>query len=115
LGYKGDIGIDAESKIIRKRSFTTANVHNSVEIENVLSGDEKSIGQIKPIPNKKIKKQPGLWIFSMGYWAKEQGVENYRQEKKRNKQKSSVRAAVEYPFAFTDKKLKVAVLAAKPK
>ena len=31
FGYKGHIGVDAESKIIRRRSFTPANVHDSRE------------------------------------------------------------------------------------
>ena len=43
FGYKGHIGMDAGSKIIRKRSFTAANVHDSREFESVLSGDEKSV------------------------------------------------------------------------
>ncbi|MFN0081557.1 MAG: hypothetical protein ACKVOM_03490 [Ferruginibacter sp.] len=43
IGYKGYIGVDVESKIIRKRTFTPANVLDSQEMGNVLNGDEKSI------------------------------------------------------------------------
>ena len=43
FGYKGHIGMDAESKLIRKRAFTTASVHDSQQFEAMLSGDETSV------------------------------------------------------------------------
>jgi transposase, IS5 family len=43
FGYKGHVGVDAESKLICKRTFTAANRHDSQELENVVSGDDKSI------------------------------------------------------------------------
>ena len=116
FGYKGHIGVDAESKIIRKRTFTPANVHDSQELENVLSGDEKSVFADKAYANQKHKRAArALGIY---YGTLEKAARNHplsKRQKKRNKQKSRVRAAVEHPFAFMRKKLKVTVLAAKNK
>lgn len=116
FGYKGHIGIDAQSKIIRKRTFTPANVHDSVEMENVLSGDEQSIWADKAYPKQKDKKAAramGIYYGVLDKAARNSPL-SYKQQK-RNKQKSSVRAAVEHPFGFMNKKLKVTVLAAKNK
>ena len=116
FGYKGHIGVDAESKIIRKRTFTPANVHDSQELENVLSGDEKSVFADKAYANQKHKRAArALGIY---YGTLDKAARNHplsKRQKKRNKQKSRVRAAVEHPFAFMRKKLKVTVLAAKNK
>ena len=43
FGYKGHIGIDAGSKVIRKRTFTPAHVNDIREMHKLLSGDEKSV------------------------------------------------------------------------
>lgn len=43
FGYKGHIGVDVESKLIRKATFTSANVHDSQEKHNLFSGDETAI------------------------------------------------------------------------
>lgn len=116
FGYKGHIGVDVESKIIRKRTFTAANVHDSVEFEKVLSGDEKSIWADKAYPKQKHKKAAramGIYYGVLDKAARNNPLSVKQQ--KRNKQKSAVRAAVEHPFGFMNKKLKVTVLAAKNK
>ena len=116
FGYKGHIGVDVQSKIIRKRIFTPANVHDSVEFENVLSGDEKSVWADKAYPTKKLKK--AARTMGIYYGVLDKASRNNplsAKQQRRNKQKSSVRAAVEHPFAFMVKKLKVTVLAAKNK
>lgn len=116
FGYKGHIGVDAESKIIRKRSFTPANVHDSQEMENVLSGDEKSIWADKAYPKQKEKKAAramGIYYGVLDKATRGKGLS--ASQRKRNKQKSGVRAAVEHPFAFMSKKLKVTVLSARNK
>ncbi|MBL0310804.1 MAG: transposase [Bacteroidetes bacterium] len=58
FGYKGHIGVDVGSKLIRKRKFTPANVHDSRALEDLLSGDEKVFGQIKPILKTNTKLLP---------------------------------------------------------
>lgn len=116
FGYKGHIGIDAGSKIIRKRSFTSAEVNDIRELENVLSGDEQSIWGDKNYRNKKHKKAArALGIYYGMLDQRARGKQLSATQLKRNKKKSRVRAAVEHPFAFMKKKLKVRVLAAKNK
>lgn len=53
FGYKGHIGVDVQSKIIRKRTFTPANVHDSQEMQNVFSGDEQSVWADKAYTQQK--------------------------------------------------------------
>jgi len=116
FGYKGHIGIDAESKIIRKRAFTPAQVHDIREMENLLSGDEQSIWADKNYRSRKHKKaarEMGLYYGVLDKRAR--GKQLSKSQLKRNKKKSRVRAAVEHPFAFMKGKLKVRVLAAKNK
>ncbi len=114
FGYKGHIGVDAESKIIRKRTFTPANVHDSREMENVLSGDEQSVFADKAYANRKNKR--AARAAGVYYGVLDKGVRNHPlsgNQQKRNKQKSRIRAAVEHPFGFMRKKLKVTTMAAK--
>lgn len=116
FGYKGHIGVDVESKLIRKRKFTPASVHDSQAFEEVLSGDEKSIWADKAYPVDKHKRiARTLGIFYGVLDKKKKGKELSSKQQKRNKQKSSVRAAVEHPFAFMRKKLKMGLATAKTK
>lgn len=114
FGYKGHIGVDVESKLIRKRKFTPANVHDSQVMEDLMSGDEKSVWADKAYANGKQKSAAraiGLYYGVLD--KKKRGGELSGKQQKRNKQKSSVRAAVEHPFAFMRKKLKMGLAAAK--
>ena len=114
FGYKGHIGVDVESKLIRKRKFTPASVHDSQAFEDVLSGDEKSIWADKAYPtdqHKRIARTVGIFYGVLD--KKKKGKELSGKQQKRNKQKSSVRAAVEHPFAFMRKKLKMGLAMAK--
>ena len=116
FGYKGHIGVDAESKIIRKRSFTPANVHDSRELENVISGDEQSVWADKAYPrqeDKRAARKSGVYYGILDKATR--GKKLSTKQQKRNRQKSRVRAAVEHPFAFFRKKLKVMFAAAKTK
>ncbi len=116
FGYKGHVGVDVESKIIRRRTFTPANVHDSQEMGNLLSGDGKSIWADKAYPRESDKRAARKLGFYYGVLDKaKRGHGLSAKQKKRNKQKSKVRAAVEHPFGFMRKKLKVTVLAAKNK
>ena len=42
-GYKGHIGVDKGSKLIRKQTYTPANVHDGTQLDHCLSGDEQAI------------------------------------------------------------------------
>lgn len=114
FGYKGHIGVDAGSKLIRKRSFTAAHVHDSQELENVLSGDEQSIWADKAYPkdqHKCIARTLGIYYGVLD--KKKKGKQLSTKQHQRNRQRSSVRATVEHPFAFMRKTLKMGFAMAK--
>lgn len=116
FGYKGHIGIDAGSKIIRKRAFTPAQVNDIREMHNLMSGDETSIWGDKNYrkqTDKRAARSLGIYYGVLDQRARGKRLSN--RQLKRNKQKSRVRAAVEHPFAFMKGKLKVQVLRAKNK
>jgi transposase, IS5 family len=116
FGYKGHVGVDVESKIIRKRTFTAANVHDSQELENVVSGDEKSIWADKAYPNKEGKQKArakGIYYGILDRATRSKKLTTKQQ--KRNRQKSKVRASVEHVFGYMKKKLKVTEVGAKTK
>ena len=114
FGYKGHIGIDAGSKIIRKRAFTPAQVHDLREMENLMSGDEESIWADKNYRTRRHKtaaREMGIYYGVLD--KRTRGKQLSQSQLKLNQKKSRVRAAVEHPFAFMKGKLKVRVLAAK--
>lgn len=79
FGYKGHIGIDAESKIIRKRAFTPANIHDIREMESVLSGDEKSVFAVHgPTPPERINSRCGKLAYTAAFWIEEHGAKSCR-------------------------------------
>jgi IS5 family transposase len=106
FGYKGHIGVDVESKLIRKQTYTSASPHDSTEFENLLSGDEKGIwGDSAYISKDKKRAARFLGIY---FGVLDRGVRSHplsNKQKKNNRKKSAVRAAVEHPFAFMKTKL----------
>lgn len=116
FGYKGHIGIDAGSKVIRKRTFTPAQVNDIREMHNLLSGDEQSVWGDKNYRKRTDKiaaRSMGIYYGVLDQRAR--GKQLSKRQLKRNKQKSRVRAAVEHPFAFMKGKLKAGVLRARNK
>lgn len=116
FGYKGHIGIDAGSKVIRKRTFTPAHVNDIRELHNLLSGDEQSVFGDKNYRKRTDKiaaRELGIYYGMLDQRAR--GKQLTKRQLKRNKQKSRVRAAVEHPFAFMKGKLKAGVLRARNK
>ncbi len=106
FGYKGHIGVDIGSKLIRKQTFTTAAPHDSTEFENVLSGDETSLWADSGYVNKKLKRAAralGIYFGVIDRAARNHPLSG--SQKKRNRQKSAVRSVVEHPFAFIKAKL----------
>lgn len=106
FGYKGHIGTDIDSKIIRKRSFTSARPHDSKETNNLLSGDEKTVFGDSAYGNKADKqkaRKAGVYygILDKPTRSKKLSVS----QKKRNTKKSKVRNQVEHPFGYIKEKL----------
>ena len=106
FGYKGHIGVDIGSKLIRKLSYTTASPHDSTEFENLLSGDEQAIWADSAYANKNKKRAArflGIYYGVLDKAARNHPLSN--KQKKNNRKKSAVRSAVEHPFAFMKSKL----------
>jgi len=100
-GYKGHIGSDADTNVIHSVEFTPANVHDSTVFDDLITGKEQAIFGDKGYANKKRKKDlraKGVYcgILDKGYRNRPLSFK----QKKRNKKLSTVRNAVERPFAF---------------
>ena len=104
-GYKGHIGADEGSNIIRQVRFTTASVHDSQELENLLSGDERSVFADKAYANDTTKRT--MRKNNIFYGILDKGRRGRPKlsgkQKKANKSKSRIRNAVERPFAHFKK------------
>lgn len=99
-GYKGHLGVDQGSGIIRKKVFSTASVHDSQKWDDLISGDEKSVFADKAYAADDLKRDLRHHDIYCGILDK--GRRNHplsKKQKKRNQHKSRVRNAVERPFA----------------
>ena len=99
-GYKGHIGVDQGSDIIRTKRFTTASVHDSTEFSNLVSGDERAVFSDKAYANDEIKREfraKGVYNGVLDKGRRNRPLST--KQKKDNAQKSRVRSAVERPFA----------------
>ncbi len=105
-GYKGHIGVDQGTNVIRKRSFTSARVHDSQEIDKLISGDERSVFADKAYANDELKRQyrkNGVYCGVLDKGRRNRPLS--KKQKKANRNKSAVRNAVERPFAYFKKTL----------
>jgi len=105
FGYKGHIGVDQDSGIIRRARFTTASVHDSVERTNLVSGDERCIFGDKGYADDGLKREcreSGVFYGILDKGRRGRPHLSPRQ-RKRNQRKTSIRSAVERPFAHFKK------------
>lgn len=114
FGYKGHIGVDIESKLIRKATFTPASVHDSTQTEKLISYDEKALFGDKAYVDghHKYSARHYGWYYGVLDKAKRNQPLSGSQ-KKRNRKLNSVRAAVEHPFAWMKTKAKLVAMRAK--
>ncbi len=113
-GYKGHIGVDQGSKLIRRKTFTTASPHDITELNHLISGDERSIWADKAYSrtsDKQKARASGVYYGVLDKGKRGQKLGN--RQRSRNRQKSSVRSAVEHPFAYMKSKLDYACARAK--
>jgi len=99
-GYKGHIGVDEGSGVIRKKAFTPADMHDSQKTEAMISGDERSVFADKAYisaERKRRLRQRGVFCGILDKAYRNRPLTN--KQKKMNKKKSRVRNAVERPFA----------------
>ena len=106
FGYKGHIGTDMESNLIRKKAFTSAQPHDSKLLDKLLSGDERAIFGDSAYSNKENKQEArkkGIYYGVLDKGTRKRKLSST--QKKNNKKKSKIRAKVEHPFAFIKEKL----------
>ena len=106
FGYKGHIGTDIDSKIIRKRNVTSARPHDSTQTVHLLSGDEKAVFGDSAYGNKADKqkaRKEGVYYGMLDKATRSKKLST--SQKKRNTKKSKVRNQVEHPFAYIKEKL----------
>lgn len=105
FGYKGHIATDQGSNIIRRKRFTTASVHDSRELNNLICGDEMSVFADKAYADDNIKRnmrKQGIYYGIMDKGRRGRPKLSQKQ-KKANKWKKRIRNAVERPFAHFKK------------
>jgi IS5 family transposase len=106
FGYKGHIGTDIGSKLIRKREFSSARPHDSQVKEDLYSGDEKAVFGDSAYTNQEDKRKArkeGIYYGILDRGTKRRRLSN--SQKKLNKKKSKIRSAVEHPFAYMKERL----------
>lgn len=113
-GYKGHIGTDIGSKLIRKRAFTSAQPHDSQLTGELLSGDERAVfgdSAYGNISDKQEARKNGIYYGMLDKGTRRGPLST--SQKKRNKKKSAIRSAVEHPFGYMKEKLGYAKCVAK--
>ncbi len=116
FGYKGHIGMDAGSKLIRKLSFTSASPHDSTQLEKLISGDERSIFGDKAYAGKDFKiscREDGTYYGILDKAYRNSPLSG--SQKARNNRHRWVRRCVEHPFAALKNRYGMAVATAKTK
>ncbi len=105
FGYKNHVKVDSKSKIITKYILTTANVHDSQPLEELLTGQDKdqplyadSAYSGEPCNEIIVKKELENKTHVKGYKNKPLTEKDFEE----NRQKSSTRARVEHVFGFME-------------
>lgn len=106
FGYKGHIGTDVDSKLIRRRKFTTAKSHDSQSKDDLLCGDEQSIfadSAYSKIEDKRSAREQGIFYGVLDKSTRRKKLSN--KQKRNNTKKSKIRNQVEHPFGYMKEKL----------
>ena len=100
-GYKDHINADAKTKLITEYSVSSAAPHDSTELENIISEDDKILYADSAYRSKKIEEE--LKAKNITSHVHEKGYRNSpldEQQKLTNKMKSKIRVRVEHVFGF---------------
>lgn len=100
FGYKAHIGVDLESDLIKTVTVTPANVHDSTEFDQLLTGQEQSVFADKAYAKadrKRHLRATGVYcgILDKAYRNRPLSVTQHRL----NKKKTTIRNRVERVFA----------------
>jgi IS5 family transposase len=99
FGMKAHIGVDAKSGLVHSVHTTRANVHDATVMADLLHGEEEVLVGDSAYGNMTLKahcRQAGLLYLITDKAAK--SVKLSGKQDQANRQKSSVRAKVEFPF-----------------
>ena len=109
FGYKAHIGVDSESGLVHIVQVTTANVHDVCVTADLLTGEEEQVygdsgylgAEKRPEARKKntVGKKIRYKINRRPSQSKNNSARSQAQIKRREHEKSSVRAKVEHVFA----------------
>ncbi len=107
FGYKDHVCVDAEHKLIRRYTVTPAQVHDSVELENLLDPWNKSGTVYGDSAYGSEEKEALLRKLGYRFRFNKKGHRNHpltERQKKRNQRMSRVRARVEHVFGWMEQK-----------
>ena len=100
FGYKGHVGVDAGSTLIRKQMMTGADLHDSLVFADVITGDEDYVAADKAYgsaENRAMLEEAGIEDRLMYKASRGHPLKNWQAWF--NKAVSPIRSAVERPFA----------------
>lgn len=116
FGYKGHIGVDTGSKIIRKQVLTSANVHDSQLTEQLISYDEGALFGDKAYADQAYKVMARRFGWFYGILDKAtKGTSLRAKQQARNKKMSQIRSQVEHAFAYIKNRCGLTTMTAKTK
>ena len=99
FGMKVHIGVDSKTGLTHSASITSANVHDSQELPNLLHGNETRLyGDSAYIGQKEVLKQVAPKAKDFTNKRASRNTTLTDADKQTNRRKSQVRAKVEHPF-----------------
>ena len=105
FGYKNHIKVDSESKIITKFGVTSANVHDSQMLDNLIDEKDKDENLYADSAYTGQEQERIIQAKEMKNKVSEKGYKNKpltEEQKANNKEKSKTRARVEHIFGFME-------------
>jgi len=108
-GYKNHVLIDAKSKFIEGYVVTDASVHDSQVLDDLLAQSEKGQELFGDSAYTGPKQEAVIEKYEMKNRVHEKGARGRqlnKQQKKRNRKKSSIRARVEHVFGYMEQTMK---------
>ena len=116
FGYKAHIGVDRDSGLIHTVKVTAANIHDVTVTAELLTGEEETVHgdsgylgaekRSESITRNKAGKQIRYKINRRPSQSKHNSTRSKAQIKRREREKSSVRAKVEHVFAVVKQQLR---------
>ena len=101
FGMKVHIGVDSQTGLVHSSTVTTASVHDSQELPNLMHGDETRVyGDSAYIGQKTAMRERSSKAKDFTNHRKFRNRDLTDEQRMSNRRKSSVRARVEHPFLW---------------